>query len=93
VIAVLAAAVMFGITWRIDLVSGIGVLVLALPYPRGTVFGSTNLALVLLLVVIWLLRRRCARPRCRIGRRWTSRSWRCSCPSRLPFTTSRIGPR
>lgn len=56
VIAVFAAALMFGITWRLDLVSGIGVLVLALPYPRGTVFGSTNLALVLLLLVIWLLR-------------------------------------
>lgn len=56
VLAVLGAAVVFAITWRIDFISGLGVLVLALPYPRGTVFGSTNLALVLLLLVIWLLR-------------------------------------
>jgi O-antigen ligase len=56
VLAMLATAVIFGIAWRIDLVSGIGVLVLALPYPRGTVFGSTNLAMVLLLLIIWLLR-------------------------------------
>jgi O-antigen ligase len=56
VLAVLATTVIFGIAWRIDLVSGIGVLVLALPYPRGTVFGSTNLAMVLLLLIIWLLR-------------------------------------
>lgn len=56
VLAVLAAIVIFGVTWRLDLVSGLGVLVLALPYPRGTTFGSTNLALVLLLLVIWLLR-------------------------------------
>jgi len=56
VLAVLAAAVIFGVVWRLDLISGLGVLVLALPYPRGTSFGSTNLALVLLLLVIWLLR-------------------------------------
>lgn len=55
-IAVMVATLVFGIAWRIDLVSGIGVLVLALPYPRGTVSGGTNVALVLLLLVIWLLR-------------------------------------
>ena len=55
-IAVMVATLVFGIAWRMDMVSGIGVLVLALPYPRGTVFGGTNVALVLLLLVIWLLR-------------------------------------
>ena len=55
-IAVIAATVLFGIAWRVDLVSGIGVLVLALPYPRGTVFGTTNVVLVLLLLLLWLLR-------------------------------------
>jgi O-antigen ligase len=55
-IAVMVAALIFGIAWRINPVSALGVLVLALPYPRGTVFGSTNVALVLLLVLIWLLR-------------------------------------
>lgn len=56
VLASLAAIVLFGMAWRIDMVSGIGVLALVLPFPRGTVFGSTNLAFVLLLLVIWLLR-------------------------------------
>lgn len=56
VLAVSAALVLFGVAWRIDLVSGIGVLLLALPFPRETVFGSTNLAFILLLLVIWLLR-------------------------------------
>jgi O-antigen ligase len=55
-IAVMVAVLIFGITWRIDMVSGIGVLVLALPYPRGTVSGGTNVAIVLLLLLIWLLR-------------------------------------
>jgi len=55
-IAVIGAAVLFGIVWRVDLVTGIGVLVLALPYPRGTVFGGTNVVLVLLLLLLWLLR-------------------------------------
>lgn len=56
VLQVLAAVVLFGVAWRLDLVMGIGVLVLALPFPRGTVFGNTNLALILLLLVIWMLR-------------------------------------
>src|SRR5262245_41462194 len=55
-IAVIAATVLFGLMWRVDLVSGIGVLMLALPYPRGTVFGGTNVVLVLLLLLLWLLR-------------------------------------
>lgn len=56
VLALLAAAVMTGVAWRLDVVSGLGALVLALPFPRATVFGNTNLALILLLTVIWLLR-------------------------------------
>jgi len=56
VLQVLAAAVLFGVAWRLDLVTGVGVLLLALPFPRGTVFGNTNLALILLLLVIWMLR-------------------------------------
>jgi hypothetical protein len=55
-LALMIAAIIFGIAWRTDLVSSVGVLVLALPYPRGTVFGSTNVAIILLLVLIWLLR-------------------------------------
>ena len=55
-IAVLAGIVMFGVTWRLNMVSGLGVLILALPFPRGMVFGSTNLAFTLLLLVTWLLR-------------------------------------
>ncbi len=65
VISVLVAAVVAGIAWRLDMLTGIGLLVFALPYPRGTVFGNTNLAFILLLLVIWLLRitqRRSPRP-------------------------------
>jgi len=56
VLAVITALLLFGVTWRIDMVSALGVLALALPFPRSTVFGSTNLAFVLLMLVIWLLR-------------------------------------
>ena len=55
-IAVLAGIVMFGLTWRLNMVSGLGILILALPFPRDMVFGSTNLAFTLLLLVTWLLR-------------------------------------
>lgn len=56
VIAIIAAAIVGALAWRLSLVSGIGVLITALPYPRGTVFGSTNVVLVLALLLIWLLR-------------------------------------
>lgn len=55
-LAVLAAAVIFGIAWRLDTVTGLGLMMLAIPYPRGTIFGSTNFAFILLLALIWLLR-------------------------------------
>lgn len=55
-LSVAAAVIVIGIAWRLDMVSGIGVMIMALPYPRGTVFGSTNIALILLLVIIYLLR-------------------------------------
>ena len=55
-LGVMAAAVLFGVTWRVDTLSGIGLLIIAIPYPRGTVFGSSNFAFVLLLMMIWLLR-------------------------------------
>jgi O-antigen ligase len=56
VIAVLSAIAVAGTAWRLDLVWGVGLLVLAVPFPRGTVFGNSNLALVLILLVLWLLR-------------------------------------
>jgi O-antigen ligase len=56
VLSVMAALVVFGLAWRVSLVTGIGVLVLTLPFPRSTVFGSTNLAFILILLVNWLLR-------------------------------------
>lgn len=56
VIPVLVAILLFGLSWRVDMATGIGVMVVALPFPRPTVFGNTNLAFVLLLLVIWLLR-------------------------------------
>jgi O-antigen ligase len=56
VIPVAAGLIVFGIAWRLDMVSGLGLLVLVIPFPRYTTFGSTNLALILLLMVVWLLR-------------------------------------
>jgi O-antigen ligase/polysaccharide polymerase Wzy-like membrane protein len=56
VIPSILALIVFGMAWRFSMMSGIGVLVMALPFPRGTTFGNTNLALILMLAVIWLLR-------------------------------------
>jgi O-antigen ligase len=56
VLAVMAAVVVFGIAWRVSMVMGLGFLLLALPFPRSTTFGTTNLAFILILLVIWLLR-------------------------------------
>ncbi len=66
VLSVAAAVIVIGIAWRLEIIAGIGVMILALPFPRGTTFGSTNLALILLLLVIYLLRvtqRELPRPR------------------------------
>jgi len=56
VIQVLAAMIVAGIAWRVSLVWGLGLLVLTVPFPRGTVFGNTNVALILILLMLWLLR-------------------------------------
>lgn len=56
VIPLFLSIIAVGVTWRLDMLTGIGVLILALPYPRWTVFGSTNIALVLMLVIFWLVR-------------------------------------
>ena len=56
VLPVLVGILITGLAWRVGIVAGLGVLVMTLPYPRGTVFGNTNLALILVLLVIWLLR-------------------------------------
>jgi O-antigen ligase len=56
VLAVLVAMIVFGVAWRLSMIMGLGLLVMVLPYPKGTVFGNTNLALMLLLLVLWFLR-------------------------------------
>ncbi len=56
VLAVMAAVVVLGIAWRVSIVMGLGFLLIALPFPRSTTFGTTNLAFILILLVIWLLR-------------------------------------
>jgi hypothetical protein len=55
-LTVAVAFILFGIAWRMDLISAIGVVLIASPWPRITVFGSTNVVLVLAVGVIWLLR-------------------------------------
>jgi len=56
VLPVLIGLLVSGLAWRVGMIAGLGVLMMALPFPRGTVFGNTNLALILILLVIWLLR-------------------------------------
>ena len=56
VIPVVLATAVFGIAWRLSMGAAINVLVFLLPYPKGTVFGSTNLALIMMVFVLWLLR-------------------------------------
>src|SRR5262249_1789942 len=56
VIPVLAALLIFGVAWRLSMTAAINVMVFLLPYPKGTVFGNTNLAFILIVLVIWLLR-------------------------------------
>ncbi len=56
VIPVILSLLVFGVAWRLDMVAAINLLVILLPYPKGTVFGSTNVAFILLVFIIWLLR-------------------------------------
>ena len=56
VLSVLTAFLMFGLAWRLNTTSGLGILAIALPFPRTTIFGNTNIYLVSLMLVIWLLR-------------------------------------
>lgn len=56
VIPVLSVIVMFGLIWRVDMIAGLGVLALALPFPRNMSLGSTNLAFIAVLAILWLLR-------------------------------------
>ena len=56
IIPVAVALLVFGIAWRLDMVAALSLLVFLLPYPKGTVFGNTNLAFIMLVFVIWLLR-------------------------------------
>jgi hypothetical protein len=56
VIPVIVSVLLLGFAWRLDMVTAIGVLVVALPYPRFTVFGTTNIALTLVLTIFWLVR-------------------------------------
>jgi hypothetical protein len=66
IIPVMVAILTFGVAWRLDMAAAISLLVFVLPYPKGTVFGNTNLAFILLVLVIWLLRvslRQSPRPR------------------------------
>jgi hypothetical protein len=56
VIPLMLSVVVIGLAWRLDMVTAIGILFVALPYPRSTTFGTTNLAFILLLIIFWLVR-------------------------------------
>jgi len=56
VVPVFIVMLVFGVAWRLSMAAAVNVLVFLLPYPKGTVFGNTNLAFILMVFVIWLLR-------------------------------------
>src|SRR5262249_62314688 len=56
VVPVVFVLLVFGVAWRLSMAAAINVLVFLLPYPKGTVFGNTNIAFILMVFVIWLLR-------------------------------------
>ncbi len=56
VIPVIVALLVFGLAWRLSMSAALNMLVFLLPYPKGTVFGNTNLAFILIVFVLWLLR-------------------------------------
>jgi hypothetical protein len=56
IIPVMVALVVFGLAWRLSMVAALNMLIFLLPYPKGTVFGNTNLAFILIMFVLWLLR-------------------------------------
>ena len=65
VLSVLVALLIGGVAWRLEIIASIGVMIMALPFPKGLSFGTTDLALVMLVVVIFMLRvgqRQIARP-------------------------------
>lgn len=55
VLPLIAAALVAGIAWRLDLVTSIGMLLFLLPYPKSNIFGNTNLALAALIGLMWLV--------------------------------------
>src|SRR5262245_15005702 len=55
VLPVIAAGLVAGIAWRLDLVTSIGMLLVLLPYPKSNIFGNTNLALAALIGLLWLV--------------------------------------
>src|SRR5262249_25338709 len=56
VLAVMAAVVVCAVGGGASVVMGLGFLLLALPFRGSRSFGSTTLAFILILLVIWLLR-------------------------------------
>src|SRR5262249_44055638 len=56
VVPVFIVLLVFGVAWRLSMAAAVNVLVFLLPYPKGTVFGNTTLAFILMVFVIWLLR-------------------------------------
>lgn len=55
-IQVLVAIAVFGVAWRLSMLATLNFLIFLMPYPKGTVFGNTNLAFILIVLVLWLLR-------------------------------------
>lgn len=55
-IQVLVGIAVFGVAWRLSMMATLNFLIFLLPYPKGTVFGNTNLAFILIVLVLWLLR-------------------------------------
>ena len=56
VVQVFAAALLVFLAFRSRLITGLMLAVLFLPFPKGTSYGSTNVAFMLLIFIVWVFR-------------------------------------
>src|SRR5258707_11615120 len=63
VVQVVAAALVVFLAFRSQLISGLMLAILFLPFPKGASYGSTNIPFMMLLFLMWVFRVRTGRAR------------------------------
>jgi O-antigen ligase len=61
VVQVVAAGLVVYLTFRSQLISGLMLAILFLPFPKGTSYGSTNIPFMMLIFIVWVFRVRTGR--------------------------------